>query len=207
MDLANNLAVMSSQDILDHLKNCYHAYRHTTDIDKKGLFFSPTCLQICRPSPSYAAKSRTEIIRFLKDAEVGTIPVKGTTKVESHVASSMDDTSEHGSGYYTIRPLNPAEFEFGNEAATTPIDTTPAEMMAKAEAEGWIGMRVDLWDKTAQGEILVKIQYWWRWEAIAKNEELHGDRGGYGWRQRLHDIMYLGPRDGTEGSEGLEILS
>jgi hypothetical protein len=27
-----------------------------------------------------------------------------------------------------------------------------------------------------------------------------------GWRQCLHDIMYLGPMDGTKGEAGLEVI-
>lgn len=53
-------------------------------------------------------------------------------------------------------------------------------------------MRVDLWDSDPKA-LLVKVQYWWRVE-------------GGEWLQILHDILYIGPRDGTEGSSRDKIL-
>jgi hypothetical protein len=109
---------------------------------------------------------------------------------------------------YTIRPLHTSEFEFGDNNAAAPIGFTVDELKQKAVQEGWVGMRVDLWN---QGEnekgLLVKVQHWWRLE-----EEISGDGRAMdesesrGWRQCLHDIMYLGPKDGTEGDEGVEVL-
>ena len=66
-------------------------------------------------------------------------------------------------------------------------------------------MRVDLWDEGGEEDgLLVKVQYWWRFEEIPEHER--GDEQAMGWRQCLHDIMYLGPKDGTEGEDGLEVL-
>ena len=59
-------------------------------------------------------------------------------------------------------------------------------------------MRVDLWSDGSVDEhgkresLLVKVNYWWK-----KKDGV--------WLQILHDIVYMGPRDGTEGLRG-EIL-
>lgn len=215
----------------------YHSYRHTTDIDKKGLFFSPTCMQICRPIPSYAATTREEIVKYLKDAQEGNVPVEDTeevqptrettTKAEPDASNKEEKATTSTAvirrrpvpqkeqplsppksrGVYTIRPLHTAELEFSIPSITKPINLTPTQLLEQARQEWWIGMRVDLWDEGAASDdsLLVKVQYWWREEAIAPGDELEGDVEGFGWRQCLHDIMYLGPKDGTEGEEGLEV--
>jgi hypothetical protein len=68
-------------------------------------------------------------------------------------------------------------------------------------------MRVDLWDEGGEDEgLLVKVQYWFRLEETLERQRVMGDDGWMGWKQCLHDITYLGPKDGTEGQEGLEIL-
>jgi hypothetical protein len=166
-------------------------------------------MQICRPIPTFAATTRKQIVQYLKDAEMGKIPV------EEPSTTQPNDTSEgrnnHSSAqpkfkprnFYTIRPLIASEFEFSTPDITSAIKLTPAELHQQAVAEKWIGMRVDLWDEGKANEgLLVKVQYWWRQEEVVVGEEMEGDGQGKGWRQCLHDIVYLGPRDGTEGTEG-----
>jgi hypothetical protein len=173
------------------LKTLYHTYRHTSDFHQKGLFFSPTCMQICRPIPSYAATTREQIVQYLKDAEKG--------KVANQNQSSGEQLTKDR---YTIRPLLPAEIEFSTPDVTEHIGHAPTELAQLAREEGWVGMRVDLWTEG----LLVKVQYWWRRVSVVVGEEVEGDEGGMGWRQCLHDIMYLGKSDGTESEEGLEVM-
>lgn len=191
------------------IKSLYHEYRHTTDLDEKGFFFSLTCLQICRPTPAYAATTRAQIVQYLRDAQQGKIPLDNTaikTPKKSEVASHPTESASDIRSVYTIRPLNAAEFEFGTEAVTAPVGVTPGELKEKAEQEHWIGMRVDLWDEGGAGTLLVKVQYWWRLEAASNEERKLGVDQNRVWKQCLHDIMFLGPKDGTEGQDGLEIL-
>ncbi|KAI3559664.1 hypothetical protein CABS01_13387 [Colletotrichum abscissum] len=161
---------------------------HTADIDAKGIFFSPSCYQICRPNPSFAAHNRETIVRYL------------------HEYAPKDETGASGSsgkpakkGYYTIRSLEKEEFEFGADEQTAPAGFSSAsEVEQKARREGWVGLRVDLWDESPghgtdrEEDLLVKVQYWWRRE--------EGN-----WMQIFHDIMYMGPRDGSEGVDA-EVL-
>lgn len=97
-------------------------------------------------------------------------------------------------GHYTIRPLTEDEFVFECDDVVAPTGLTSAILKQRALDEKWVGMRVDLWWEAADGknELLCKVQYWWRKE----QDE---------WLQILHDIMYLGPLDGTQGQEG-EVL-
>jgi hypothetical protein len=108
---------------------------------------------------------------------------------------------------YTIRPLHTSEFDFGTDDITAPIGFIVEELKQKAAQEGWVGMRVDLWnqDEDRKG-LLVKVQYWWRLEEISGDGRVMDEFASRGWRQCLHDIMYLGPKDGTEGEEGVEVL-
>lgn len=177
---------MNDEDINTHLKDIYSSYRHTADIDAKGAFFSLSCYQICRPQPSFAAQNRETIVRYLHE----------------HAPKNKDAMSEaiekpKKKGFYTIRPLTEAEFEFGTNEHVIPAGfASPEEVKAKAKSEGWVGMRVDLWDEGESSSdeegLLVKVQYWWRKE-------------GEIWMQVFHDIMYMGPRDGTQGIGG-EVL-
>ncbi|OAL54483.1 hypothetical protein IQ07DRAFT_583774 [Pyrenochaeta sp. DS3sAY3a] len=203
---------MSSDELITHIKHLYHTYRHTSDIDRKGLFFSKTCLQICRPTPSYAATTRNEIVQYLKDAQKGRVPVESSSSVTDENPETLKDTIEKeatktkGKDAYTIRPLKPSEFEFGKPEHTAPVGLTVGELEELARREEWIGMRVDLWQERGQdNSLLVKVQYWWRREKVPEDEQFEGESDGFGWRQCLHDIMYLGPKDGTEGEEGLEV--
>jgi hypothetical protein len=167
-------------------------------------------MQICRPIPTFAATTREQIVQYLKDAEKGKIPVEDTSEGQSIVTTeeARDGTSATKSNtkprsFYTIRPLLPSEFEFSTPDVTSAIHLTPSQLHRQAVAEAWIGMRVDLWDEgNVNKDLLVKVQYWWRKEEVAAEQEIEGDSEGKGWRQCLHDIMYLGPKDGTEGKEG-----
>jgi hypothetical protein len=190
------------------IRKLYHTYRHTSDIEQKGLFFSPTCMQICRPIPSFAATTRGQIVQYLKDAEKGKIPVEDVSKQESMQTKGeeVNDENPKRRSLYTIRPLIPSEFEFSTSDITSAVHLAPTQLREQASAEKWIGMRVDLWDEGEANEgLLVKVQYWWREEDVVAGEEMEGDGEKKGWRQCLHDIMYLGPRDGSEGKEG-EVL-
>jgi hypothetical protein len=146
-------------------------------------------MQICRPIPSYAATTREQIVQHIKEA------------------ARNSKKPAKGKSVYTIRPLQPFEFEFGNNDVTAPIGLTVEDLKHKALQESWVGMRVDLWDEGGEDEgLLVKVQYWFRLEETLERQRVMGDDGWMGWKQCLHDIIYLGPKDGTEGQEGLEIL-
>ncbi|KAK1857135.1 MFS monocarboxylate [Colletotrichum chrysophilum] len=142
-----------------HLKELYASYRHTEDIDAKGAFFSSSCYQICRPNPSFAARDRETIVRYLHE----TAPNKSSLAEENTGALKSK-------GYYTIRPLTNTEFEFGTDEHVSPAGFASAEdVEAKARSEGWVGMRVDLWDEPVvavdrDDSLMVKVQYWWRKE-------------------------------------------
>ncbi|KAK2043419.1 hypothetical protein LZ31DRAFT_498965 [Colletotrichum somersetense] len=181
------MSTSQSEDLVAHLKAIHHSYRHTADIDARGAFFSQSCYQICRPNPSFAARNRETIVGYLHDYAPKTTIATGASKKPNHKS------------FYTIRPLRDDEFEFGTEEQVAAAGfASVEEVRDKALREGWAGMRVDLWDDLKEGQegwensLLVKVQYWWRKE----ND---------GWIQIFHDIMYMGPRDGTEGLDG-EIL-
>ncbi|KAJ9143146.1 hypothetical protein NKR19_g6997 [Coniochaeta hoffmannii] len=169
---------MSSVDkaVIDYIKSRYIAYYHTADPDAKGHYYSRDCMQICRPMPSYAATDGASIVHLLKEG------IKQ--------GASMNNKADGTESGCTFRPLKRGEFEFASDEVVSAIGSTPSDLKQKAEKEGWIGTRVDMWFPMGEGkEMLVKVQYWWRKE---------GDE----WVQILHDIMYMGPRDGTEGTEG-----
>ncbi|OIW32367.1 hypothetical protein CONLIGDRAFT_712705 [Coniochaeta ligniaria NRRL 30616] len=169
----------TTTQVADHIKSRYTAYYHTADPDAKGLFYSADCMQICRPIPSYAAKDGATIVRYLQES------LKNGQSM-----NNAADGLEPGS---TIRPLRDDEFMFESDDVVAPIGYTSAELKQKAEKEEWVGTRVDLWFPVPDGsEMLCKVHYWWRKE---------GDE----WVQILHDIMYIGPRDGSEGTAGENI--
>lgn len=184
--------------VTDRLKQLYTAYRHTTDNDAKGLFFAVDCHQICRPMPSYAAQDRATIVRYLNESSGLSIDGAGVAE---------DEKKKTKKSFATIRPLLPEEFEFGTDEQVQPAGFATAEALKKhALNQNWVGMRVDLWDeedekdgeKTAGGQpqgTLVKVQYWW-------GKEKREDGADHDWMQVLHDIMYIGPLDGTQGKEG-----
>lgn len=200
-------------DMIAHLKEAYHVYRHTKDLERKGLFFSPHCMQVCRPIPSYAATTRQGIVQYLRDAQQGNIPIKERSPSS---ADALDDSNAQEQrpespnptkdrNLYTIRPLSSSESEFGTDEITAPIGSTVEQLKKRAVDEKWVGMRVDLWDEGTEGGLLVKVQYWWRFEEILDSERVMDEKQAMGWRQCLHDIMYLGPKDGTQGTETLEV--
>ncbi len=181
-----------SPELVAHLKQLYHSYRHTADIDARGLFFSPNCMQVCRPEPSWAAKDRATIIHYVRETAQDR---EAIFRYLLQDAPPPPETSNaQKKNYYTIRPLTELEFEFGTDEMISPIGLTPTQLRLKAQDEGWVGMRVDMWeadseeDRTKEG-LAVKVQYWWRKE-------------GQEWFQILHDIHYLAIRDGTEGVDG-----
>jgi hypothetical protein len=214
------------------IQKLYHDYRQTVDIDRKGLFFSPECMQICRPIPSYAATTRAQIVQYCKDAQEGNVPVDSATRQPSgtiempedeNISSSITENTTAAAheeavkdsnkdlevrDVYTIRPLRPNELrDFSDVSVTSFVGSNPDQLLQKSQKEEWVGMRVDLWNEgvTTDHSLLVKVHYWWRKEETCAGEELEGDIEGMGWRQCLHDIMYLGPKDGTQGEEGLEV--
>ncbi|KAK1985982.1 hypothetical protein LZ30DRAFT_707038 [Colletotrichum cereale] len=167
-------------DLIAHFKMMYRSYRQTSDIDAKGAFFSSSCYQICRPKPSFSARNRDTIVGYLHD-----YAPKATAATEANKKPEQKS-------FYTIRPLRETEYEFGTDEQVAPAGfASVEEVQRKALREGWVGMRVDLWDDQ-ENSLLVKVQYWWR-----KENDI--------WIQIFHDIMYMGPRDGTEGMDG-EIL-
>lgn len=178
-------SITPEPEIANHLRKLYTEYRHTADIDDKGLFFSPSCRQICRPIPSFAALNRDTILQKMHEAAASS----GTT-----LASSS--TEGCGKKRCTIRPLRHDEFEFGTDEQVAPAGFASAEELSnQAQKERWAGMRVDMWNdegvdsKGQRQGMLVKVRYWWREE----DEQ---------WTQILHDLLYIGELDGTEGSEG-----
>jgi hypothetical protein len=191
------------------IKQLYHAYRQTPDFDAQGLFFSPTCMQICRPIPTYAATSRAEIVKYAKDAAAGEVPTEKDSSASTQKTDAVDsEGAQKEEKSYTIRPLDPSEYEFSTDAIAAHVGCKVADLEAKSKAEKWVGMRVDVWFGGAKKEgLLVKVQYWWRYEAVKEGEEVEGDTDGFGWRQCFHDIIYLGPKDGTQGGGGLEIFN
>ncbi|KAK4191027.1 hypothetical protein QBC35DRAFT_488024 [Podospora australis] len=179
--------------ITNHLKTLYASYRATPSIPGKAVFFSKECMQICAPQPSYAASGRETIISYLEAASNSGVSIPGV--------SEKKDPKREG---YTIRPLRLAEDEFTFETdevvAHAGVESVDA-LKERALREQWVGMRVDLWfEDESEGGMLCKVQYWWR-----KEDGTVGEGEGR-WVQILHDIMYMGLRDGTEGTEGDEVL-
>ncbi|KAB5576582.1 hypothetical protein GE09DRAFT_1096372 [Coniochaeta sp. 2T2.1] len=163
-------------EVFNQIKSRFVTYYNTVDPDAKGAYYAPECKQICRPVPSYAAKDGATIVTLLKEG------VKN--------GASMNNKSDDAKPGATIRSLRDDEFVFESDEVVAHIDSTSAELKKQAEKEGWVGTRVDMWFPMPDGEMLVKVQYWWR-------------RDGDEWVQVLHDIMYMG--DGTEGTEGERI--
>ncbi len=178
-------SVSSQSETTNSLRKLYKEYRDTADIKEKGLFLSPSCHQICRPIPSFAARNKDTILQKMHEAAASS----GLT-----LASSAAEG--RGKKGCTIRPLRQDEFEFGTDDQVAPAGFASAEELSKkAQKERWVGMRVDMWNdegvdlKGLRQGMLVKVRYWWR--------EENGQ-----WTQTLHDLLYIGQLDGTEGSEG-----
>ena len=193
------------------LKQTYHEYRHTSHIPSKARFFSPTCMQVCRPMPNYAALKRETIIQYLyeaagfQDRESYELAQSSFTAAVTTTADSPKDEGAdpagvkvkalQGKSYYSIRSLKPAEeSEILTDEIVAPLGMTPSQLDEMRRQERWVGMRVDLWDDDVKGKgRLIKVKYWWRREEVEGEEK---------WLQCLHDIMSIGDRDGSEGVGG-----
>ncbi|KPM44564.1 hypothetical protein AK830_g2036 [Neonectria ditissima] len=185
------MASQTSSDLFAHLCDGYAEYRQTQDLEQKGLFYTPDCHQICRPDPSYAARDRATIVRYL--GESGPL-VTRILRDAGHLAADEEIGSAPRTGYYTVLPLTDDEAQdFGTEKYVRPAGfASVAEVQSRAKAENWAGIKVDMWDDDGRDRgLLVRAKYWW------KRDEVAGE-----WRQVLHDILYLGVRDGTEGAGG-----
>ncbi|RFN49030.1 hypothetical protein FIE12Z_6670 [Fusarium flagelliforme] len=185
----------ATDTIHDHLSDLYREYRQTIDIPSKAIFFSPQCRQICRTNPSYAAKDRETIIKYLLEA--------GPVIEDIYRKEGWLDGENRGPprSFYAVRPLNETEMsDFGTMEELQPAGFKSVEEVSKkAKDEKWEGLRVDMWtDDGDKRGILVKVQYWWRMEPL-------GSKAGT-WKQILHDILYLGPRDGSEQDTIGEII-
>jgi hypothetical protein len=167
-------------DLIARLKALYASYRNAPTLEEKGQYFAPDCLQICRPNPSFSATGRDTIVRYLGEA--------------AETWKDLITTSADKQSHYTVRTLDTEESaDFGADENVRPVGfSSAAELRDKALQQGWVGLRIDLWDVDGQGRgMLVKVQYWWGKDA--QDSE---------WRQVLHDILYIGHLDGTEGSQG-----
>ncbi|KIH93778.1 hypothetical protein SPBR_04476 [Sporothrix brasiliensis 5110] len=183
----------SSPEITNRLKKLYADYRNTADIDARGRFFAADCRQICRPKPTYAAQNRATIVRYLHESSG--LSINGASVTE-------EEASKKKKSFATIRPLRPEEFDFGNDELVQHAGfATVDDLKRHAEQRGWVGMHVDLWEEEEDGEktadglsqgTLIKVQYWW-----ARDQSKDAADGD--WIQVFHDIMYIGPLDGTQG--------
>ncbi|KAF4463286.1 hypothetical protein FALBO_9892 [Fusarium albosuccineum] len=186
------MSLNESSTLFKHLCKIHHDYRQTSNIDEKAVFYSPECRQICRQDPSYAAQSPDTIVRYLSEAGelVG--------RIFREAGWVGDETPVTKRSFYTVRAFSEDEAnEFGTAEVVTPAGFSSAdELKRKAKAENWTGLRVNMWTDDDHGRgLLVKVKYWWRLETP--------ESGGDGvWKQVLHDILYLGIRDGTEESDG-----
>ncbi|KIW73119.1 hypothetical protein PV04_01262 [Phialophora macrospora] len=211
-----SMSTSSPDAVHADLKQLYHTYRHTVHIPSKASFFSPTCMQVCRTIPSYAALKRDTIIQYLleaagfQDVESYERAQSSPPATESTTAAAPGDEGQDsapgkvkaltGKSYYSIRPLNPAEeSEILAENVVAPLGMTPFQLDELRRTQNWIGMRVDLWEDNGDGGgagRLIKVKYWWRKENVDGEQK---------WLQCLHDIMSIGERDGSEGREA-EVL-
>lgn len=151
----SSIEVTKPDEVIAHLKQLYLHYIQTENIDEKAHFFSPTCRQICRPTPSFAATERSTIVQHLhntagKDAEaiqdLMDDPVEGLEKqtTPSERTGSRSESIQKRS-FYSIRPLREDEAEFGTDAMVQPAGYLSTEEIERvAKTEGWVGMRVDL---------------------------------------------------------------
>ncbi|KAF5661430.1 hypothetical protein FHETE_8492 [Fusarium heterosporum] len=191
------MATSDGLSVHQKLFELYRQYRGTKSIESKADFFSPECHQICRTEPSYAAQDRDTIVRYLLES--------GEVLARIYKEAGWNGDESNGNSlpprsFYTMRPLTGSESsEFGTIEVLKPAGFISLEQVkALAKAEAWAGLRVNMWtqDDRSRG-ILVKVQYWWRKEP--------SDSAGE-WKQILHDIMYLGPVDGTERDAGGEFV-
>ncbi|KAH6961975.1 hypothetical protein BKA56DRAFT_598160 [Ilyonectria sp. MPI-CAGE-AT-0026] len=183
-----------SSDPFDHLCDLYAQYRQTKEPEGKGAFYSEKCLQICRQDPTYAARDGATIVRYLGE---GGVLVARILREAGQLKEGESVGSNTKANYYTIRRLTTAEAtDFGTNEHVIPAGfSSVTEVQSRAKSENWVGMKVDMWMDDGDGKgFMVKAKYWWRLEK-ADNET------GV-WKQIMHDIVYLGVRDGTEGADG-----
>ncbi|KAH6886277.1 hypothetical protein B0T10DRAFT_490931 [Thelonectria olida] len=187
------MALTQDSDLFSHLREIHHQYRQTPDPEGKKFFYSTECRQICRQDPSYAARERDTIARYLKESGA----LVNRVLRDAGLIDDASGTLQVKASCYTVRPLTESESdEFGTTEVVAPAGFSSVEdIQAKARSDKWKGLRVNMWTDDGFGKgLLVKVKYWWRLE--------EAEVGGEVWRQILHDILYLGPRDGTEESEG-----
>jgi hypothetical protein len=181
-----------------HLCDLYREYRQTKDIASKAVFFSPQCHQICRTNPSYAATDSETIIKYL--FESGPV-IEDIYRRAGWLEDQNPISTDPPRSFYSMRPLTNIEMsDFGTIKELAPAGfKSIEEVRTKAKDEKWEGLRVNMWteDGTNRG-ILVKVHYWWRMEPP-------GSENGT-WKQIFHDILYLGPKDGTERDAGGEVI-
>ncbi|KAK7430692.1 hypothetical protein QQZ08_002736 [Neonectria magnoliae] len=178
-------------NLFAHLCDLYAKYRQTQDLEQKGIFYTQDCHQICRPNPSYAAQDRSTIIRYIRES--GPL-VTGILREAGHLDANQDISSTTRISHYTVLPLTADEAQdFGTAEHVRPAGfSSVAEVQDRSKAEHWVGIKVDMWDDDGYDRgLLVRAKYWWKLNA--EDEQ---------WRQVLHDILYLGVRDGTEGKDG-----
>ncbi|CAK7233553.1 hypothetical protein SBRCBS47491_008651 [Sporothrix bragantina] len=165
------------------LQQLYRDYYHTADLDAKTRFFAFDCKQVCRPRPDYAACDKAAIVRLLQEAP----SLSALTGVQV----------TGGKSFATIRSLSPEECTFacGDACVQAAGFDSATALHDYAVKNNWVGLRVDMWDvdeaDNTKGS-LIKVQYWWAF------------RFGQ-WTQVLHDILYIGPLDGTQGEGGQPI--
>jgi hypothetical protein len=187
------MALNQDSSLFSHLREIHHQYRQTPDPEDKKFFYSTECRQMCRQDPSYAARERDTIVRYLKESG----ELVNRVLRDAGLVDDASGTLQVKASCYTVRPLTESEAdEFGTSAVVTPAGFSSVEdVRDKAKSENWKGLRVNMWTDDGNGKgLLVKVKYWWRLEDAEVD-------GGV-WRQVLHDILYLGARDGTEESDG-----
>ena len=178
----------SDPQLLTHIHSLFQSYHQTTSIPDRGRFYSPSCMQICRPQPSYAARDSDTIVRFLHEADANNMNFNPAASAPT--SHSTSEKSERRPGF-TFRGVTEEEFEFGGDEITKWVGLEEGEMREKALREGWVGTRVDLRfpvqvvgleseNAGKGGMMVVKVRYWWRKE-----------EGGE-WVQILHDILEMG---------------
>ncbi|CAK7201731.1 hypothetical protein SEUCBS139899_004443 [Sporothrix eucalyptigena] len=165
------------------LHQLYRDYYHSPDIDAKAHFFAFDCKQVCRSRPDYAACDKAAIVRLMQETP------------SLSALTGAEPSTEKPKSFATIRALSPSECSFADNDATVQAAgfTSAAALHEYATRNNWVGLRVDLWDEDDKKEgSLLKVHYWWAF------------RFGQ-WVQVLHDILYIGPLDGSQGEGGQHI--
>ncbi|KAK0613530.1 hypothetical protein B0T14DRAFT_414427, partial [Immersiella caudata] len=168
--------------IVAHIQSLFQSYHQTASIPDRARFYSPQCMQTCRPQSSYSARDSETIVRYLHEADTNNMnfnPGSG-----SEPTSTLESKGGEEPGF-TFRGITDEEFDFGGDEITKWVGLTELEMKEKALMEEWVGTRVDLRFPVVdsgngeEGMMVVKVRYWWR-------------REGEKWVQILHDILDMG---------------